>query len=100
MVVFDYQHLYPFFSFTVCNSLAFSFKRLQIHDELLFETIKSISEVKRLHSAIMRCCGEECVEELQLKVPLKLTCMVGDNWGKMEDIDTIISSISAPPTST
>ena len=45
-----------------------------------------------LHASIMRCCGEECVEELELNVPLKLQCSVGNNWGEMQDIEDYISS--------
>ncbi len=42
---------------------------LQIHDELVFELIANEAEVEHLKATVIRCCTEECVEELQLKVP-------------------------------
>ena len=42
---------------------------LQIHDELVFELMANESDVEKLKTTVTRCCTEECVEELGLKVP-------------------------------
>ena len=42
---------------------------LQIHDELVFELMANEADVEKLKSTVLRCCTEECVEELGLKVP-------------------------------
>ena len=42
---------------------------LQIHDELVFELKANKEDVENLKDIVIRCCTEECVEELQLKVP-------------------------------
>ena len=42
---------------------------LQIHDELVFELVANEADVEKLKATVIRCCTEECVEELQLKVP-------------------------------
>ncbi len=42
---------------------------LQIHDELVFELMANEADVQKLKLTVIRCCTEECVEELQLKVP-------------------------------
>jgi DNA polymerase I len=59
---------------------------LQIHDELLFELVANQADVDKLKETVTRCCTEECVDELQLKVPLKLKCSVGTSWGSMQEI--------------
>ena len=60
--------------------------RLQIHDELIFEVWANDEELKRVKDAVLRCCGDECVEELKLQVPLNLECSYGFTWGEMERI--------------
>ena len=42
---------------------------LQIHDELVFELMANEADVEKLKTTVKRCCTEDCVEELQLKVP-------------------------------
>ena len=42
---------------------------LQIHDELASEVIANKADVLKLKEIVTRCCAEECIEELQLKVP-------------------------------
>ncbi len=42
---------------------------LQIHDELIFEVVANEDDVIKLKTIVTRCCTEECVEELKLKVP-------------------------------
>lgn len=59
---------------------------LQIHDELLFELVANQADVDKLKETVTRCCTEECVDELQLKVPLKLKCSIGTSWGSMQEI--------------
>ena len=55
---------------------------LQIHDELLFEVAANQNDVNLLKDTGVRCCADECVRDLKLKIPLKLKFNVGISWGE------------------
>ena len=60
---------------------------LQIHDELLFEVSNSTNVINRMKETVIRCCGDECYQDLKLKVPLNLNCSIGDTWGTMTTLE-------------
>ena len=50
---------------------------LQIHDELLFEVPEDQSE------AALKLVQKEMENVIELKVPLKVSTAVGNNWGEI-----------------
>lgn len=69
---------------TIVSSWTYS--RLQIHDEAIFELRLNETDIKQLQEISRLSCCNDCEKFFKLKVPLLLNCSAGVNWAAMKEI--------------